>query len=158
METQHDTVSQHDVVSGRLTWARHQSALLHAELEGRVETETVRLRAEWRHECERTELLQKSLLLAHSASRLPGLTVESASFVCVPDMLIGGDFADIVRLEENRVALVLGDICGKGLAAALCVPQTLYALRVILAECPRPAEALSRLNRYLTGLSLTGLL
>ncbi len=141
-------------VPDRLVWARKQSTLLHAELEERIGIETAKLRAEGQRERDQIKLFQQSLLLTLPASPLLGLAVETASQVCLPEALVGGDFADVVPLGENQVALILGDICGKGIAAALCVPQTLYALRLILRECPDPAQALSRLNHYLVGSNL----
>ena len=70
------------------------------------------------------------------------------------EVLTGSDFADVIPLGRGRVALALGDVSGKELAAALCVPQVLYALRLILEEHTQeehtqPARALGRLNRYL---------
>lgn len=70
------------------------------------------------------------------------------------EALTSSDFADVVPLGRGRVVLALGDVSGKGPAAALCVPQVLYALRLILGEHAQPARALSRLNRYLCGADL----
>ena len=47
------------------------------------------------------------------------------------------------------MALVVGDVTGKGLAAATYMAQVKFALRAILHECPEPTEALSRLNLFL---------
>jgi len=94
------------------------------------------------------------------------LVIGAASEVCRLEALAGqevfmgqealtsSDFADVVPLGRGRVALALGDVSGKGPAAALCVPQVLYALRLILGEHAQPARALSRLNRYLCGADL----
>ena len=77
---------------------------------------------------------------------------------------IGSDFADVVPLHEDWVALFLGDVRGKGTAAPLAVPQALYALRHILHDSSRsaasassrndPAHALNQLNRHLCGPAL----
>lgn len=78
----------------------------------------------------------------------------------------GGDFADVVPLQGDWVAVFLGDACGQGAAAALAVPQALYSLRQLLsatigpsgncppgyqpsAPCWDPAHTLKRLNRHL---------
>ena len=94
------------------------------------------------------------------------LVIGAASEVCQLEALAGqkvfmgqealtsSDFADVVPLGRGRVVLALGDVSGKGPAAALCVPQVLYALRLILGEHAQPARALSRLNRYLCGADL----
>lgn len=78
---------------------------------------------------------------------------------------VGGDFADVVPLHGNWVALFLGDVHGKGTAASLAVPQALYALRHILRDTRHPAKAsassrkdpahaLNQLNRHLCGPAL----
>jgi serine phosphatase RsbU (regulator of sigma subunit) len=61
----------------------------------------------------------------------------------------GSDFADVIPLGAGRVALVLGDVGAAGQTAALCVPQVLHALRLILREHAEPACALDQLNRSL---------
>lgn len=65
------------------------------------------------------------------------------------EVLFGSDFADVIPLGAGRIALVLGDVRGTGSAAALCVPQVLYALRRILREQVQPASVLNWLNRSL---------
>lgn len=62
-------------------------------------------------------------------------------------MLVGGDFFDVFAVSENRVALVMGDVTGKGLEAAAFTAEVKYALRAILREYPSPAVALTRLNQ-----------
>ena len=52
-------------------------------------------------------------------------------------------------LGDGRVALVVGDVTGKGLAAATHTAEVKFALRAILHEHPEPARALARLNRFL---------
>ena len=78
----------------------------------------------------------------------------------------GGDFADVVPLHGDWVALFLGDAIGQGAAAALAVPQALYCLRQTLSGtmrasgtplsgCPQdPAHTLKRVNRHLCGPAL----
>jgi serine phosphatase RsbU (regulator of sigma subunit) len=61
----------------------------------------------------------------------------------------GSDFADVIPLGAGRVALVLGDVGAAGRTVALCVPQVLHALRLILREHAEPACALDQLNRSL---------
>ena len=88
-----------------------------------------------------------------------GLDVSVVFDICQPEadfghrMRSGGDFADVIPLHGDWVALVLADVCGKGPAAALCVPQTIYAVRQILYgstnDCRNPACVLNRLNRHL---------
>ncbi len=59
---------------------------------------------------------------------------------------IGGDFYDLVELDENRVAIVVGDVCGKGLSAATYTAMIKYMLRAYLGEGMTPGECLTKLN------------
>jgi serine phosphatase RsbU (regulator of sigma subunit) len=95
------------------------------------------------------ETLQQALLLPLAEDAFSGLIVQTAYQPAWNEALVGGDFHDAVRLPGDKVALVVGDVTGKGLAAATYMAQVKFALRAILHECPEPTEALSRLNRFL---------
>ncbi len=55
-----------------------------------------------------------------------------------PAREVGGDFYDIIVLDQNRIALTIGDVCGKGIPAALFMAVTQTVMRVVL----RPDENL----------------
>ena len=95
------------------------------------------------------ETLQRSLLSKPAEDAFAGLRVHTEYEPAWNEALIGGDFYDALALEDNKVALVVGDVTGKGLAAATHTAEVKYALRAILHECPDPARALTRLNRFL---------
>ncbi|MBE0475703.1 MAG: SpoIIE family protein phosphatase [Coriobacteriia bacterium] len=59
---------------------------------------------------------------------------------------VGGDFYDFIRVDEHRVAVVLGDISGKGIAAARHTAAAKGALRSFALDDPSPASVLSRAN------------
>jgi serine phosphatase RsbU (regulator of sigma subunit) len=61
---------------------------------------------------------------------------------------MGGDFFDVFALPGGRVAVVIGDASGKGLAAAIRTTEIKYALRVFLRETASPGVALERVNRF----------
>ena len=82
----------------------------------------------------------------------PGLCVEVCCEACEEEALIGGDFYDTFPLAGGKTALVVGDICGKGLAAAEHIPEVRYALRAFLRERPDPGRALARTNRFLCSM------
>ena len=62
---------------------------------------------------------------------------------------VGGDFYDIVTLGPGRVMIAVGDVCGRGLDAAVETALVRYTLRAYARE-GSPGEALSRLNAALT--------
>ena len=63
---------------------------------------------------------------------------------------VGGDFFDLVRLEDGRIALGVGDVCGKGAPAALFMGITKTLIRINLRERPDLSAAILKANAYLT--------
>ncbi|KUL29712.1 SpoIIE family protein phosphatase [Actinoplanes awajinensis] len=62
---------------------------------------------------------------------------------------IGGDFYDLFALPGDRWGFFLGDVCGKGLAAAATTAAARYTLRTAAAYEPDPAAVLTHLNNVL---------
>lgn len=109
--------------------------------------------AAWRKVYERehriAEALQRSLLVKPSPETLRGLEVESIYQAAWDEALVGGDYYDVFALEEGRVALVVGDVSGKGLEAASRTAEIKFTLRAYLREYPHAATAMERLNAFL---------
>ena len=105
--------------------------------------------ADYRREHRLAGALQEALLLMPPEGAFPGLSVATAYEAASDEALIGGDFCDAYTIEEGTVALVVGDVMGKGLAAAVHTAKVKYALRAFLREYPSPAAALERLNAFL---------
>ena len=63
---------------------------------------------------------------------------------------IGGDYYDYIPLPGDRLAVALGDVSGKGVAAALLMARLSAAVRFSLAAEPDAATAMHGLNRVLT--------
>ncbi len=61
---------------------------------------------------------------------------------------VGGDWYDIVDLEDGRIGLIVGDCVGHGLAAATVMGQLRSACRALLLERPSPRLALAGLDRF----------
>ena len=62
---------------------------------------------------------------------------------------IGGDFYDFFMLNKDELCLVIGDVSGKGIPAALFMAVTRTLLRSIWQDEQSPAAALSRMNNEL---------
>jgi sigma-B regulation protein RsbU (phosphoserine phosphatase) len=89
--------------------------------------------------------LQDSLL----PSRLPAVEgLEFATrFVAAEDFGVGGDWYDAFPLPDGRTGLVIGDVAGSGLQAAVVMGRLRSALRAYALESTLPSEALDRLSR-----------
>jgi serine phosphatase RsbU (regulator of sigma subunit)/pSer/pThr/pTyr-binding forkhead associated (FHA) protein len=59
---------------------------------------------------------------------------------------VGGDYYDYIELPDNRIAVVLGDVSGKGVAAALVMAKLSGGVRFYLASEGDPAVAMSKIN------------
>jgi len=70
---------------------------------------------------------------------------------------VGGDLFDAVVLDDAFVAVLVGDVPGKGLQAAFMVPALLLLFRSEVKRGGGPAELLGRMNRVLAGLRAEGL-
>ena len=79
---------------------------------------------------------------------VPGYAIES---VFQPALEVGGDFFQIIPLEDTSTLIVLGDVSGKGLKAAMNVSLIVGTLRALAELNANPASVLSGLNRLLTG-------
>ena len=91
---------------------------------------------------------QKALLPGIAEDNFPGLRVASLYEAAWEEAQVGGDFYDAFALDGGRAALVVGDVSGKGLAAAAHTAEVKYALRAFLRETPDPGRALSRLSAF----------
>ena len=86
-------------------------------------------------------------LLPRGAREVPGLDITAAY---VPARELGGDFYDFLPYGEGRLALALGDVSGKGTAAALYGSLAIGMLRELTVEHTlAPADMLAMLNRRL---------
>ncbi|MFC9841999.1 PP2C family protein-serine/threonine phosphatase [Streptomyces sp. NPDC060223] len=115
--------------------------------------ETELLRARQQAESEREELkrlnaaLQQTLLPPALVS-VPGLDVAAHYHIASTDK-VGGDFYDLFPLTSGTWGLFLGDVCGKGAAAAAVTSLARYTLRAAAVYNPDPAAVLSNLNTVL---------
>lgn len=101
--------------------------------------------------------LERELQLAYrlQSSLLPGGYREASGFAIAADCrqtrMVGGDLFDIVPLGESKVAVVIGDVAGKGMPAALLMSGTMALLRRELRAGGSAADVLTRTNRLMFG-------
>lgn len=60
---------------------------------------------------------------------------------------VGGDYFSYCQLPDQRIAISIADVCGKGIAAALAMAELCSEVRHALEKSPDASEAISRLNQ-----------
>jgi hypothetical protein len=96
----------------------------------------------------------QQILIPDQLPQIPGLVIESAY---LPAQDVGGDFFQILPIsnpadpEQSSAFIVLGDVSGKGLKAAMTVSLIVGTLRSSARHCNCPADLLSEVNRSLVG-------
>ncbi|MCK7622634.1 SpoIIE family protein phosphatase [Streptomyces sp. RS10V-4] len=91
-------------------------------------------------------------LLPHRLPPVPGLAVAARYLPSTRGMDIGGDFYDLIRLDEHQVAAVIGDVQGHNAAAAALMGQARTAVHAYASAGAAPGEVLARTNRLLADL------
>lgn len=89
--------------------------------------------------------LQASLLPPRPPA-IPGMEVAARYRPAGGHVSVGGDFFDVFRLGANSWGLAIGDVCGKGAAAAALTALARFTLRAAAVHNAAPALVLSELN------------
>lgn len=88
------------------------------------------------------------ILIPETLASPPGFSVTSAY---QPAQEVGGDFFQVIAQQDGSALIVVGDVSGKGLKAAMNVSLIIGTIRAIADTPVRPAALLDRLNRRLHG-------
>jgi sigma-B regulation protein RsbU (phosphoserine phosphatase) len=91
--------------------------------------------------------IQRSLLPA-APPQTPGFELAGRTEPCRG---VGGDYFDFLRYPDGRIALLVGDVAGKGLSAALLMSSLQARVQVLAESGDAPAAVVARLNRSLAG-------
>ncbi|WP_327372096.1 SpoIIE family protein phosphatase [Streptomyces sp. NBC_01217] len=152
----------HDTVVGLVQFSRTKGSESFGERDRALATELAARAAVcidnarlYRREHERALILQRSLLppgdpvaagLDIACRYLPGNTATE----------VGGDWFDVIELPGHRTALVVGDVMGRGLRAAVAMGELRTAVRTLALLDLEPAEVLSALDEVARGLGTPG--
>ncbi len=82
--------------------------------------------------------------LPTDAPTYPGYDLAGCNLPC---QTVGGDYYDFVPYEDGRLALVVGDVAGKGLPAALLMSSLQARVQMLRESSPDPSSAVCLLNR-----------
>ena len=88
------------------------------------------------------------VMVPEDLPQIAGYSIES---VYRPAADVGGDFFQVVPLKSGRALVVIGDVSGKGLRAAMIVSMIVGILSTVSGYTEEPAEILDELNRRLCG-------
>jgi sigma-B regulation protein RsbU (phosphoserine phosphatase) len=111
---------------------------------------------------EKQKLDQELSLAAAIQHSFQPVTFPCSPWFCtrartLPAQGVGGDFYDFVALGDDRQGIVMGDVAGRGIAAALYLARLVSDFRVASARASSPREALERLNQQLLMRATRGL-
>ncbi|RMD96397.1 MAG: HAMP domain-containing protein [Calditrichaeota bacterium] len=85
-------------------------------------------------------------MLPEGKPHLPGVRIEAIS---LPATEVGGDFYDFIPLDDNRFALIIGDVSGKGMSGAIGMSCAISSLRFSVDERQHTDEMLTLANHRL---------
>lgn len=106
--------------------------------------------------------IEHELTIAHSIqesflpARHPQLGGIDIAAKAVPALQVGGDFYDFISLDEDRLGLVIADVSGKGIPAALLMALSCALIRVISAESISLKEVLEKTNNRIQEYATEG--
>jgi phosphoserine phosphatase RsbU/P len=90
--------------------------------------------------------VQSSLLPANP----PEIEGYEIAGVCIPTYEIGGDYYDYIKLDDNNLAIVIADVSGDGIPAALIMASFRAMLRNQLKVGSDPSEVMTVLNKQIS--------
>lgn len=90
----------------------------------------------------------QQVLVPEQTSNVPGFAVDS---IYLPAQQVGGDFFQVLPIADGGLLVIVGDVAGKGLPAAMLVSALVGAIRATAEYTTDPAELLTNLNDRLVG-------
>ncbi len=96
------------------------------------------------HELEIARKVQMGLL----PKKLPVRPDVEIAALCTPAGQVGGDLYDVVELGGGRLGILIGDVSGKGVPAALLMSGALSVFRTAAPTCSSPAQVLGLVNEH----------
>ncbi|HXD09130.1 MAG TPA: SpoIIE family protein phosphatase [Anaerolineales bacterium] len=100
------------------------------------------------HELELSSQIQQSIL----PRSLPKRRGFDFGATMIPAHAVGGDFYTFLSLDKNHVGIVVGDVCDKGVPAALFM-SVVYSLKRVEAQNSKsPVRVLRQVNRHLLNM------
>jgi len=86
-------------------------------------------------------------LLPRGRVTVPGLSISA---LCVPAREVGGDYYDLLPIDDNRLAVLIADVAGKGTSAALYMAELKGIVLSLARTCPSPRQLMLSANRIIS--------
>lgn len=106
------------------------------------------------HQLRRVAERLQSALLPGLAPEVPGISVAARYMAGSSEAEVGGDWWDVFELGEGRIGIGIGDVSGRGVAAAALMGQARVAMRTAGHARLAPAEVLALLDTQLAEAAL----
>ena len=91
--------------------------------------------------------LQRSLL-PRQLPQVPGLRMAARYLPAADESAVGGDWYDVIDLNNQCIGFVIGDVAGHGMAAATFMGQLRSAIRAYALDTDGPAETITKLGHF----------
>ncbi len=96
------------------------------------------------------EVLQQTLVPPKRHYNMDGCRISVIYQAAAQEAEVGGDFYDVFDLQDGKVGIVIGDVVGKGLTAAIRVASARHAIRSYAFLDPHPAAVMTLANEALS--------
>lgn len=107
------------------------------------ESEAEKMKME--HELENARKIQESLL----PKSIPQFTSLQIAGSMIPAMQVGGDYYDVIKVNDNKLFVIVGDVSGKGLSASFYMSKLQTMIKLYCDENTSPKEVLSKVNKLI---------
>ncbi len=87
-------------------------------------------------------------LLPTAAPKVPGMDLAGYNLPC---NTVGGDYFDFFELSGGKIAIVVGDVAGKGMPAAMLMSSLQARLQILVETDEHPGSIVTRLNKSISG-------
>lgn len=104
--------------------------------------ENITERQRLKRELEVARVVQMSFLPSEDP-QLDGIDISS---ICIPALEVGGDYYDFIKLDRNKLGIIIGDVSGKGTQAAFYMTLTKGFLKALAKQTDSPSEVLVKMN------------
>lgn len=123
------------------TLTKHRLERRNRELEQTIESDMVE-RGLQEEELNRAREIQQALL----PKEIPQIEGFDVAGTWEPARIVGGDYFDVIKLSEQKLAICIADVVGKGVPAALFMANVQAAVRAYAPESASPAWLCARVN------------